>query len=208
MKLILIRHGHVEGISPPRFRGRQEVPLTELGLNQVRATAERVAKEWRIDTIYTSPLGRCRETAAALAVATGASVTAAPDFMDFDYGSWSWKELEAVRSENPTAFEAWFARPDLIRVPGGESLQEMAARAADCLRRILDAHGNGTVVLVGHDSINRVLLLQLLELPLSAYWRLRQDPACVNEINIATDRIQIGRINEVTHLSHLWDDGG
>lgn len=208
MKLILIRHGHVEGISPPRFRGRQEVPLTEHGLSQVRATAERVAAEWRVDAIYTSPLGRCRETSAALAIATGASVTAAPEFMDFDYGEWSWRELDAVRSEQPEAFERWFSRPDLIRVPGGESLQEMAARAADCLRRIVEAHPKGTIALVGHDSINRVLLLQLLELPLSAYWRLRQDPACVNEIDVADGHIQIGRLNETTHLFHLRDDGG
>jgi broad specificity phosphatase PhoE len=40
--LLLIRHGEVPGISPPQFRGRQELELTERGRAQAQRTAERV----------------------------------------------------------------------------------------------------------------------------------------------------------------------
>ena len=65
-KLILTRHGHVEGISPERFRGRAELPLTELGRREAEMTAARIAASWRPAAIYTSPMGRCVDTGAAI----------------------------------------------------------------------------------------------------------------------------------------------
>jgi phosphoserine phosphatase len=53
-KLILTRHGHVEGISPERFRGRTDVPLTELGTAQADALAARISAEWTPRAVYTS----------------------------------------------------------------------------------------------------------------------------------------------------------
>ena len=52
------------------------------------------------------------------------------------------------------------------------------------LVRLSDKLADGPVVLVGHDSVNRALLLKLLEQPLSAYWRIAQGPAALNEIDI------------------------
>jgi phosphoserine phosphatase len=55
-------------------------------------------------------------------------------------------------------------------------------------------------VLVSHDSVNRALLLQLLDQPISVYWRLAQDPCCINEIDVAGEHIYVRRINETRHL--------
>ena len=54
-KIILARHGHVEGITPERFRGRLDLPLTALGRRQIAATSRRINAAWRIAAIYTSP---------------------------------------------------------------------------------------------------------------------------------------------------------
>ena len=56
-KLILVRHGPVGGISPERFRGRAELPLTETGHREADATAKRIAASWRPAAVYTSPWG-------------------------------------------------------------------------------------------------------------------------------------------------------
>jgi len=61
-------------------------------------------------------------------------------------------------------------------------------------------YSDATVVLVGYDSVNRALLLQLLDMPLSAYWRIAQHPCCINEIDVVDGRIQVLRINETHHL--------
>jgi phosphoserine phosphatase len=59
---------------------------------------------------------------------------------------------------------------------------------------------------VGHDSVNRALLMQLLDQPLSSYWRLAQDPCCINEIDVVGWSIQVRRINETQHLREI--EGG
>ncbi len=58
-------------------------------------------------------------------------------------------------------------------------------------------------MLVGHDSVNRVLLLFALELPLSRYWHLRQEPCAVNELFFDNDSFVIRSLNETQHLAGL-----
>jgi probable phosphoglycerate mutase len=199
-KILLIRHGHVEGIKPERFRGRQPLDLTERGRAEAQAVARRVAGAWRPSQIYTSPMGRCVETGAAIAKISGAPTEICDDLTDIDYGAWQFKTFAEAKSENPTLFAAWFATPHLVRFPGGESLQDLAARAANALRYVLDRHPGDTIVLVGHDSVNRALLMQLIDQPLSAYWRLAQAPCCLNEIDVAGGKISAQRVNETAHL--------
>jgi broad specificity phosphatase PhoE len=199
-KILLIRHGHVEGIKPERFRGRQPLPLTERGRAEAQAVAKRVAGSWRPSRIYTSPLGRCIETGAAIAAACGASTEVCEDLTDIDYGAWQFKTFDEARAADPALFAAWFATPHLVRFPGGESLQDLVARAANVLRLMLSRHPDETIVLVGHDSINRALILQLIDQPLSAYWRIAQTPCCLDEIDVSDGKICAQRINETGHL--------
>jgi probable phosphoglycerate mutase len=199
-KIILIRHGHVEGIKPERFRGREPLDLTARGRAEARAVAKRVAGAWRPCKIYTSPMGRCVETGAAIAQACRISTEICADLNDIDYGAWQFIGYEYARNQDPALFAAWFATPHLIRFPNGESLQDLVARTANVLRLVLGRHPDETIVLVGHDSVSRALLLQLLDQPLSAYWRLAQDPCCINEIDVVDGKICVLRVNETQHL--------
>jgi phosphoserine phosphatase len=203
-KILLTRHGHVQGIKPERFRGREPLELTELGRAQAAAVAHRIAGGgWRVRKIYTSPLKRCVDTGAAIAKACGAAAEICDDLNDIDYGAWQFKTLASAKKHDPEIFAAWYATPQLVRFPGGESLQDVAARAANALRFVLARHPRDTVVLVGHDSINRVLLLQLLGLPLTAYRRLAQTPCCLNEIDVDGGDVCIVRLNETHHLDRI-----
>jgi phosphoserine phosphatase len=203
-KILLTRHGHVPGIKPARFRGRAPLELTELGRAQAAAVADRIAGGgWRVRKIYTSPLKRCIDTGAAIAAACGAGAEICDDLNDIDYGAWQFKTLASAKKDDPGIFASWFATPQLVRFPHGEALQDVAARAANALRFVLARHVRDTIVLVGHDSINRVLLLQLLGLPLSAYQRLEQTPCCLNEIDMRGGEVCLVRLNETHHLDRL-----
>jgi phosphoserine phosphatase len=199
-KILLVRHGHVEGIRPERFRGRADLPLTAEGRAEAEQTARRIASAWRPEAVYTSPLSRGVATGAAIASACHIEARALDDLVDIDYGAWQFKTFDEARADDPDLFAAWFATPHLVRFPGGESLQDVVARTANALRHALARHDGATVVLVGHDSVNRALLLQLLDQPLSAYWRLAQSPCCINEIDIANGRVEILRVNDTQHL--------
>jgi len=199
-KILLTRHGHVEGIMPERFRGREPLELTPLGRRQATAIAQRIAGAFRPQAIYTSPLGRCVETATVIAKGCGIEFLTCDELNDIDYGTWQFKTYAQARELDPALFAAWFVTPQLIRFPNGDALQNVVARTAAALRMILARHPDGEVVLVGHDNVNRALLLQLLDQPLSAFWRIAQDPCCLNEIDIIDGRILVRRINETRHL--------
>ena len=204
-KIILTRHGHVEGINPERFRGRTELPLTELGRAQAKAVATRIAKTWNAAKVYTSPMGRCVATGQEIARACRVASEPIEALNDLDYGQWQWRTYDEVQAAWPELFAAWRTAPHLVRLPEGDSLQDLVARTANALRFVLNRHVSktDTVVLVGHDSVNRALLLQLLDQSLSAYWRIAQEPCTINEIEIFDGRICVHRMNETQHLEAI-----
>ncbi len=203
VKILLTRHGHVEGIAPERFRGREPLALTARGRAEAAAVAKRIAGAWQPDFIYTSPMGRCVETGAAIAKACGMTAQICDDLNDLDYGAWQFKTFADAKAQNLTRFAAWLATPHLVRFPGGESLQELAARITNVVRMVLARHSDETIVLVGHDSVNRALLLSFLDLPLSAFWRIVQAPCCLNEIDVDGTATCIRSINETFHLGAI-----
>jgi probable phosphoglycerate mutase len=202
-KIVLTRHGHVEGISPARFRGRADIPLTERGTGEAHAVAARIAQSWAAATVYTSPLQRCTATGALIAKACGCPLTVLQDLNDLDYGQLQWKTHDEAKAEFPGLLLNWFSAPQLVRFPGGESLQDLIARVSNALRFVVEHNSQETVVVVGHDNVNRALLLQLLDQPLSAYWLLSQSPCAISEIEIMGRHIRIERINDASHLQSL-----
>jgi phosphoserine phosphatase len=198
--ILLIRHGHVPGITPEEFRGRRELQLTERGRVQARTTAHYLAQHWDPVAIYTSPMGRCVATGKEIAGSSHAPLSVLPELNDLDYGGWTGRTHLEVSQACPDEYRRWRQEPDLVQFPGGESLQDQAARIAGAMRRALERHADDTIVMVGHDSGNRVLLLQALRLPLSAYWRLTQDPCAISEVRLEGGRWMVVRINESAHL--------
>jgi phosphoserine phosphatase len=194
-RIVMVRHGHVEGISPERFRGRTDLELTPTGIEQAGAAAKRIAGGYRPVIIYTSPLRRCIVTGAAISRAAAVNAKTLESLTDVNYGSWQWKTPDEVAARWPRQLELWRTRPDLVRFPAGESLQDVAVRVADALRHIQEHHVGQTVVLVTHDSVIRVMLLQLLEMPLSSYRRFTVDPGSISEVTIAPAATSLDTLN-------------
>lgn len=199
-KIILVRHGHVAGISPERFRGRADLELTPEGRRQAEATARRIRAGWTAAALYASPLSRCLTTAEAIGKPFGLSPTPIPGLMDIDYGEWQGLTPDEVARRWPEPLDTWYRAPHWAAIPGGESLQDVLTRAVAALRDVIGRHPSDTVVLVGHDSVNRVILLHALDLPLSRYRRLGQDPCAVNEVDFSGDSCTVQSVNETLHL--------
>ena len=126
-----------------------------------------VAASWKLDAVSTSPLGRCRETDAAVAAPFRLEPQPIDGLADIDYGEWQGLTREEAKERWPEETGLWFRAPHLAAIPGGETLAALRSRATAALRDVMRHHPDGTVVVVGHDSVNRVLLLFALELPLS-----------------------------------------
>jgi phosphoserine phosphatase len=203
IRIILVRHGHVDWLAPERFRGRAELPLSSLGRRQAQAAAGYIAATWKPEAVYTSPLGRCHETGTVIAAPFRLEPQPIDGLADIDYGDWQGLTREQAKERWPEEIELWFRVPQLTMIPRGETLMAVLSRATAALRDIMRHHPDGTVVLVGHDSVDRVLLLFALELPLSRYWHLRQDPCGINELFFDNGSFIIGSINQTQHLSGL-----
>jgi broad specificity phosphatase PhoE len=119
---------------------------------------------------------------------------------DLDYGEWQSRTHEVIESEFPTMYHRWRTAPQLMRFPNGESLQDLLARAADAQRFALQKHPAQTIVMVSHDSLNRALLMHILDQPLVAYWKLSQAPCAINEISLTLDHAVVLSINQTAHL--------
>ncbi|HEV2303179.1 MAG TPA: histidine phosphatase family protein [Stellaceae bacterium] len=197
--ILLVRHGHVEGIMPVRFRGRAELPLSELGRRQAAALGHYIAASFKPEAVYTSPLSRCRDTAAAIAGHFGLTPIVIDGLADIDYGAWQGLTPEDASPRWPQEVAAWRSRPHLVEIPGGESLARTTAAFHDILAR----HATGTIAVVGHESVNRILLLHALELPLARYWHLGQEPCALNRLEFSNGEFLIGSMNETQHLAGL-----
>lgn len=204
-RILMVRHGHVPGIEPPRYRGRREVELTELGQRQAAATAAHLAATRKVAAVWTSPIQRCVATGQAIAEATGAPTRVVDALNDIDYGDWTWLTYEAARAADADLFDRWYAAPPTVRFPGGESLQDLVLRVGDALRlAAAEPIGDGQVlVLVTHDSVGRAMLMQALDQPLSAYRRAVISPCGITEIDLAGAHTQVLGVNATDHLAGL-----
>jgi len=201
-RLIITRHGHVEGIDPPSFRGRSEIDLSPLGRQQVAATAGRIAANWRPQALYASPMRRCAETAAAIGAALGLEPQLRHELIDIDYGEWQGLTHREAGELYPKELQGWYHAPHLTRFPQGEALQDVAVRSTDFLREVAFA-GNIDIAVVGHASSNRVLLLQLLGLPLSAYWTIEQRPCALSVVLFDPERTRVLFMGDTSHVDNL-----
>lgn len=199
-RLLLTRHGHVDGIVPERFRGRSDLELTPQGLGEARRLATRIAADTAPVAVVCSPLRRCVATAQAISAACGVDWRQLDALNDIDYGDWQFQTHDDMKTQCPDLYETWLSAPDLVRFPGGESLQDVAARTADAMRHILSQQADGTVVAIAHDSVNRVLLCQCLGLSLAAYWRFAQRPCCINEMQLDGRCGTLIRMNDTCHI--------
>ena len=110
-KILLVRHGHVAGISPERFRGRADLPLTPDGRRQAEMTARRISATWRPTAIYASPLSRCQDTGAAIGRPLGLTPISLDGLVDIDYGEWQGMTPTKQRRAGPLRSISGIGRP-------------------------------------------------------------------------------------------------
>jgi len=199
-RIILVRHGQTEWNRVERFRGRADVPLNDVGLAQAEATGRRVAAEWQPAVIYTSPLSRSVKTAEAIAKHLGLAVQVHPSLTDIDYGQWQGVTPDEARERWPEMVDAWYNAPHTARIPGGETLNDLRARAMRTVRELAARHPAQTIVLVGHTVINRIILLGVLGLGNDRFWRLKQDTCAINVFEADDSDFTLVSLNDTCHL--------
>jgi alpha-ribazole phosphatase len=199
--IILVRHGQTAWNTSEVFRGRIDIELDETGLKQAELLGEYLGQR-ELEAVYSSPLKRAVQTAEAIAHHHGLAAEIAPGLNDMDFGEWQGLSLQDVRSRFSELFEMWSSEPHRVRIPSGESLDDVRERVLTLVNRIVDKH-EGTVVLVSHRVVNKVLICALLGLDSSHFWDIRLDTCGMTTFEIANGRFVLTEHNNTSFLESL-----
>ncbi|MCU0800999.1 MAG: histidine phosphatase family protein [Rhodobacteraceae bacterium] len=152
----LIRHGETDG-NRNHYVGRKDLWLNTKGQSQAISLAETLAA-FPIARIISSPLQRALQTAQPLARRLRLTIEPNPALIEFDFG-----QLQDL----PKADYALDLRKQhgLVRVPGGECLQDVWKRLQPLRSDLLARPVDGDVALVGHYWSNRMLFGLLSGMP-------------------------------------------
>jgi broad specificity phosphatase PhoE len=200
MKLILVRHGETASNRDGLGLGRQDVPLTEKGRLQAQALADALAGE-EIAAVYSSPLRRAFETAAAIAAPHGLDVVDDEGLTEMDVGELDGLTFREMRERHPEFVSRWLGdEAGTLAMPGGESLQDVQSRAAEAARRICERHEGETAVAVTHNFVIHALLCEALNMSLCDFRRLRHDLAATSLLDVRGGRMIVVQMNDTCHL--------
>ena len=149
--IYLVRHGATDWNIDRRAQGTADIALNEKGEMQAMHTAEELAKT-PVDAVYTSDLQRACFTAEAIAKVHGLDVIKEPRFREIDQGEWTGLTVDEIRARWP---DKWGPARHYSERPGGESPQQVRARALAALRDVVEKHPDEHVVIVSHGGTIR-----------------------------------------------------
>ena len=151
MEVVLVRHGETEWSRTGRHTGRTDLPLTENGERQARAVGEALrGREFAL--VVSSPLLRARETARL----AGFEPELRDDLAEWDYGEYDGLTTPQIREQVPD-WTIWG-----YGAVGGESVEQVAARADRVVAELLAVDGD--VLVFSHGHFLRVLTARWLGL--------------------------------------------
>jgi len=203
-KVYLARHGQTEWNKKLTFRGRIDVPLNEAGHREARALSDAL-KDKNIEAIYTSPLRRSIETAQPIAKFFYLEIVPVQGLIDINYGDWEGLTFSEVKKRYSDQYDEWEKKPDLIRFPHGETLDEAKERSFRAFISIVEKNPGKSILIVPHRVINKVLLCALLGLSNSHFWEIKQDTGCINLIEYVNNKFILSLMNDTCHLKEIAD---
>lgn len=169
--LFAIRHPETTWNAEGRYQGGLDAPWSGTGQGQARLLA-RAFQGCPIAAVYTSPLERASGLARQIASAADAPLEADDRLREIAMGQWEGLYRKEIIERFPDIFRDWYAAPDTVSFPGGETLATVASRARSLVADIFARYPTANVVVVSHSAVIGTLVLDALGLPLSALHRI------------------------------------
>lgn len=199
--VLLVRHGQTPTTGanlPGRAKG---LHLSDKGVEQAEAVAERVARLQKVGAVYSSPLERARETAAPIAKAVGVRTRVERGLLECDFGTWTGRPLKELRKLPEWAQVQRY--PSGFRFPGGESFAEMQLRMTTTLQQLVDRHPGETIVAVSHADPIKAAVAAALGTHLDLFQRIVIGPCSVTAIWYGSDGPAVLTTNSTGDLTAL-----
>lgn len=194
-RILLARHGQTQWSLSGKHTGRTDVPLLDEGKRGAGTLGERLHRA-PFDglpgaEVFTSPLARARETCELAGF--GERATSWDTLMEWDYGAYEGMTPAEIQAVRP----GWFIWRD--GVPGGETLEQVTARADEVVGRARAADRD--VLVFAHGHILRSIGARWLGLPLDFAARIRLNPTSLSVLGWAYGEPAIETWNDLGHLT-------
>lgn len=199
--IMLIRHGNTDWNVEEIFRGRADVELNEVGVKQAQLLAQYL-EAVPIEAVYSSPLKRALKTAEIVAAPHHVDASPTEELIDFDYGEWQGLSRDTIKEKYNALYAEWLNNPHLVKVPEGESLDDVSRRVINFVKQVIVKH-QGAVVLVSHRVIHKVMICALLGLDNSHFWNIRLDTCGITTFVYEKNRFVLTRHNDTSFLKPL-----
>lgn len=195
----LVRHGQTVWNTLGQTQGHGNSPLTELGKQQAKNLAEAL-REYPIDIIYCSDLGRAVETANIIGEELGLEINPTEALREMGFGIWEGMPLKKIEKIYPETFKKWRDEPDKVHIEGGETLSMIKERQDKLIEELNKKYKNKHILLVSHSVTVRVMLLSFLGSDVKNIYRIKQDNTALNIVEYRNYGPVIMKMNDTRHL--------
>jgi len=193
-RFALIRHAPTMWNRQKLIQGQKDSPLTKEGRTLSR-TWGRVLQDLHFDRILTSDLGRSVSTARLINQTLGLGLEKTDQLRELDWGQWTGKRIQDIRSENPRKLEIMEGKGWQFCPPGGESYMQVWHRARDVLRREANRFPGDSILTVTHEGLIKCMVYRLSERQLQPQNRVPIKPYHLHWLSCQKNEVQIDTIN-------------
>lgn len=199
MRLILIRHGETAWNSEHRLQGCTDIELNEKGRGQAEALAQ-ILRDMPISVIFSSPLKRALATAQIVAKYHNLEVNIEEDMKELNHGALEGLTRQEMETNYREFLSEWFKNPAKLKLPQGESMEDLQKRAWEIVEKIYSLQSEGMVAIVAHSLWNISLICKIMNLDLSNHRKLRQDAGSFSVAQLGGWGEGLISINNTLHL--------
>ena len=200
--LVVTRHGETAWNLERRAQGHLDSDLTELGLRQAQALAERLAGE-RFDALYSSDLGRAMNTARAIADRIDLEPTPDVRLRERNLGIMQGLTSAEFRERFPEEYARFRSGDPDYGVPEGESARQRSQRAVEACEDLARRHGGGRILLVSHGGFLDSLFRRATGYPIEEPRRFSIFNAGLNVFQVSGDAWRLDTWGSVDHLRRM-----
>jgi len=185
--LYLIRHGATLNDGVKRYKGSIDVPLSEEGIEQIKKVSLYLGQRLKDQklVVYSSPLSRALRSAEIISQVFNLKPVIVPELRERNFGIWEGMSFDEIKERYPEEFSLWASNPLRYSPPQGESTIEVRDRVMKALKWILqpsDSSFQPDIIVVAHGGVNRIILCELLGVPLENIFRIEQEHGAINII--------------------------